>query len=224
MHKYIIIVAGGKGERMGENIPKQFLELNGKPILMHTIEKFYSTYPEAQIILALPENQFDFWEELCYKKEFIKIPHQIVVGGKTRFHSVQNALGLVKKEGIVAIHDGVRPLVSKTTIVNCFNAAEQHGNAILVVDVVDSLRHVNKTDNKAVKRSCYKIVQTPQCFQISLIKKAYQQEFTEAFTDDASVVEATGTKIHLVSGNKENIKITSPEDLIVAMAFIAEVK
>lgn len=222
MRKYVIIVAGGKGERMGKNIPKQFLELNEQPILMHTIRKFHSTYPEAQIILALPENQFDFWEELCYKKEFTNIPHQIVAGGQTRFHSVQNALALVNEEGIVAIHDGVRPLVSKTTIVNCFNAAEQHGNAIPVIDVVDSLRYVNKTENKAVKRSCYKIVQTPQCFQTSLIKKAYQQEFTDAFTDDASVVEATGTKIYLVSGNKENIKITSPEDLIVAKAFIAE--
>lgn len=209
---------------MGENIPKQFLELNGKPILMHTIEKFYSTYPEAQIILALPENQFDFWEELCHKKEFTKISHQIVAGGKTRFHSVQNALNLVKKEGIVAIHDGVRPLVTTETIVNCFNAAQQYGNAIPVVDVVDSLRHVNKTENKAVKRSCYKIVQTPQCFQTTLIKKAYQQEFTEAFTDDASVVEVAGTKINLVNGNKENIKITSPEDLIIAMAFIAAAK
>lgn len=220
MCKYAIIVAGGKGERMGENIPKQFLELNGKPILMHTIEQFYSTYPEAQIILALPENQLDFWEELCYKNEFTKIPHQIVAGGKTRFHSVQNVLALVNKEGIVAIHDGVRPLVSKTTIVNCFNAAQQHGNAIPVVDVVDSLRYINKTENKAVKRSCYKIVQTPQCFQTALIKKAYQQDFIDDFTDDASVVEATGEKIHLVSGNKENIKITSPEDLVVAEALM----
>ena len=201
MRKYVIIVAGGKGERMGKNIPKQFLELNEQPILMHTIRKFHSTYPEAQIILALPENQFDFWEELCYKKEFTNIPHQIVAGGQTRFHSVQNALALVNEEGIVAIHDGVRPLVSKTTI------------------VVDSLRYVNKTENKAVKRSCYKIVQTPQCFQTALIKEAYQQAFKEVFTDDASVVEALGTVIHLVEGNRENLKITSPEDLKIASLF-----
>lgn len=220
MRKYAIIVAGGKGERMGENIPKQFLELNGKPILMHTIEKFHSTFPELKIILALPENQFDFWEELCYKFGFTNISHEIIVGGKTRFHSVQNALNLVDEDGIVAVHDGVRPLVSKATIISCFTTAQQYGNAIPVVDVVDSLRYVNKTENKAVKRACYKIVQTPQCFQTALIKKAYQQEFTDAFTDDASVVEATGEKIHLVAGNKENIKITSPEDLVVAEALI----
>ncbi|PIQ16560.1 MAG: 2-C-methyl-D-erythritol 4-phosphate cytidylyltransferase [Flavobacteriales bacterium CG18_big_fil_WC_8_21_14_2_50_32_9] len=219
MRKYAIIVAGGKGERMGENIPKQFLELNGKPILMHTIEKFHSTFSDLKIILALPENQFDFWKELCYKYGFTNIPHEIVAGGTTRFHSVQNALALVDEDGIVAVHDGVRPLVSQDIIINCFKTAQQYGNAIPVVDVVDSLRHVTKTENKAVKRSCYKIVQTPQCFQTSLIKKAYQQEFVDAFTDDASVVEATGGKIHLVAGNKENIKITSPEDLVVAEAL-----
>ncbi len=220
MHKYAIIVAGGTGERMGQHTPKQFLKLAGKPILMHTIEKFYQTYPELKIILALPENQFDFWEELCFKYRFINIPHEVVAGGKTRFHSVLNALKLVNEEGIVAVHDGVRPLVSQDTIVNCFKTAQQHGNAIPVVDVVDSLRYVNKTENKAVKRACYKIVQTPQCFQSTLLKKAYQQPFLDEFTDDASVVEATGEKIHLVQGNKENIKITSPEDLTVAEAFL----
>ncbi|PKP48674.1 MAG: 2-C-methyl-D-erythritol 4-phosphate cytidylyltransferase, partial [Bacteroidetes bacterium HGW-Bacteroidetes-12] len=177
MHKYAIIVAGGTGERMGQHTPKQFLKLAGKPILMHTIEKFYQTYPELKIILALPENQFDFWEELCFKYRFINIPHEVVAGGKTRFHSVLNALKLVNEEGIVAVHDGVRPLVSQDTIVNCFKTAQQHGNAIPVVDVVDSLRYVNKTENKAVKRACYKIVQTPQCFQSTLLKKAYQQPF-----------------------------------------------
>ncbi|MBW6484154.1 MAG: 2-C-methyl-D-erythritol 4-phosphate cytidylyltransferase [Vicingaceae bacterium] len=220
MCKYAIIVAGGKGERMGNHIPKQFLKLNGKPILMHTIEKFHSTFPELKIILALPENQFDFWEELCYKFGFTNIPHEIVAGGKTRFHSVQNALKLVNENGIVAVHDGVRPLVSQHTIINCFKTALQLGNAVPVVDVVDSLRYVNKAENKAVKRACYKIVQTPQCFQTALIKKAYQQDFIEEFTDDASVVEAIGIKIHLVTGNKENIKITSPEDLVIAEDYL----
>lgn len=222
MHKYAIIVAGGKGERMGHNIPKQFLELAGKPILMHTIEKFYQTYPELKIILALPENQFDFWEELCIKYAFTNIEHQIVAGGKTRFHSVQNALALVNENGIVAVHDGVRPLVSKNTIIACFNAAQEFGNAIPVVDVIDSIRYINKAENKAVNRSCYKVVQTPQCFDTTLLKKAYQQDFNDTFTDDASVVEQMKVAIHLIQGNKENIKITSPEDLIVAAAFFTK--
>lgn len=222
MHKYAIIVAGGKGERMGATTPKQFLELAGKPILMHTIEKFRTTFQDIKIILALPENQFDFWEELCYKYGFTNIPHEIVPGGKTRFHSVKNALELVTEKGIVAVHDGVRPLVSKETIINCFSEAEKHGNAIPVIDVVESLRHVSKQEgiNKAVARSCYKIVQTPQCFTSESIKKAYQQEYNDHFTDDASVVEQLGQTIHLVDGNKENIKITSPADLKVAEAFL----
>ncbi|MGE0560297.1 MAG: 2-C-methyl-D-erythritol 4-phosphate cytidylyltransferase [Flavobacteriales bacterium] len=223
MHKYAIIVAGGKGERMGQNIPKQFLELAGKPILVHTIEKFYNTFPEIKIILALPENQIDFWEELCYKYGFTKIPHQIVAGGKTRFNSVKNALALVKNEGVVAVHDGVRPLVSAATITNCFEQAEKSGTAIPVVDVVDSLRFVSKQEqtNKAVARSCYKNVQTPQCFKSELLLKAYQQAFDETFTDDASVVEKLGHSIELVQGNIENIKITSPIDLIVAEALLS---
>lgn len=218
MPNYAIIVAGGKGERMGQHIPKQFLELNGKPILMHTIEKFHNTFPELKIILALPENQFVYWEELCYKYGFTKIPHQIVAGGKTRFDSVKNALKLITENGIVAIHDGVRPLVSATTIKNCFKQTEQSGTAIPVVDVVDSLRFVSKQDNtnKAVARSCYKSVQTPQCFTTEIILNAYEQDFDESFTDDASVVEKLGNKINLVEGNIENIKITSPIDIALA--------
>ena len=222
MHKYAIIVAGGKGERMGASTPKQFLKLSGKPILMHTLEKFKQTVPTIEIILALPENQFDFWEELCYKYEFVNTPHQIVKGGETRFHSVQNALNLIKEEGIIAIHDGVRPLVSPQTIETCFYEAEKSGNAIPVVDVVESLRHVSKQDktNKAVARSCYKLVQTPQCFTSEIILKAYKQEFDISFTDDASVVEKLGETINLVEGNKENIKITTAEDLLIAESFI----
>lgn len=223
MHKYAIIVAGGKGERMGQQLPKQFIELAGKPILMHTIEKFYQTFPQIEIILALPENQIDFWEELCYKYGFTKIPHQIVAGGKTRFDSVKNALALVKKSGIVAVHDGVRPLVSAETIQNCFAEAEKQSAVIPVVDVVDSLRFVSKQENtnKAVARSCYKNVQTPQCFKSELLLKAYEQDFDETFTDDASVVEKLGHSIELVQGNIENIKITSPIDLIVAEALLS---
>lgn len=224
MPNYAIIVAGGKGERMGQHIPKQFLELAGKPILMHTIEKFYNTFPQLKIILALPENQFDFWEELCYKYGFTNIPHQIVAGGKTRFDSVKNALALVKENGIVAIHDGVRPLVSTSTLYNCFKQAEQSGAAVPVVDVVDSLRLVSKQDetSKAVSRSCYKSVQTPQCFKTEIILKAYEQDFDETFTDDASVVEKLGYKIDLVEGNIENIKITSPFDIALAEVLMKQ--
>jgi len=222
MNKYAIIVAGGKGERMGGETPKQFLELNGQPILMHTIKKFKQTLPEIKIILALPGNQFDYWEELCYKYEFVTTPHQIVKGGETRFHSVQNALALVREKSIVAIHDGVRPLVNTQTIQTCFTEAEKLGNAIPVIDVVDSLRFVSKANktNKAIPRSCYKSVQTPQCFQSDIILKAYKQDYNSAFTDDASVVEQMGEEIHLVEGNRENIKITSIEDLKIATALL----
>lgn len=223
MHKYAIIVAGGKGERMGETTPKQFLELNGKPILMHTINKFRETYQDIEIILALPENQIDFWEELCVLHQFPFSPKRIAKGGKTRFESVKNALEKVESKSIVAIHDGVRPLVSSATIINCFKLAEEKGNAIPVIDIVDSLRHVSKQENtnKAVTRSCYKAVQTPQCFQSDIILKAYQQEFNPSFTDDASVVEKLGETINLVCGNTENIKITTQQDLLLAEALLS---
>lgn len=224
MHKYAIIVAGGKGERMGASTPKQFLELNGKPILMHTLEKFRETDPSIEIILALPENQIEFWEGLYHNYQLPKERHQIVKGGATRFHSVQNALKLVKKESLVAIHDGVRPLVSSETIERCFSEAEDKGNAIPVVEVVDSLRHYSEQDktNEAVSRSCYRIVQTPQCFTSELILRAYEQEFDELFTDDATVLESLGETINLVEGNRSNIKITTSEDIIIAEAFMKQ--
>jgi 2-C-methyl-D-erythritol 4-phosphate cytidylyltransferase len=224
MHKYAIIVAGGKGERMGASTPKQFLELNGKPILMHTLEKFRDTDPSIEIILALPENQIEFWEGLCHNYQLPKERHQIVKGGATRFHSVQNALKLVKKGSLVAIHDGVRPLVSSETIERCFSEAEDKGNAIPVVEVVDSLRHYSEQDktNEAVSRSCYRIVQTPQCFTSELILRAYEQEFDELFTDDATVLESLGETINLVEGNRSNIKITTSEDIIIAEAFMKQ--
>ena len=222
MHKYAIIVAGGKGERMGAKTPKQFLELNGKPILIHTLEKFKTTFPAIEIIVALPENQIEFWEGIFHSYKLPKVRHQIVKGGQTRFHSVQNALKLVKEESVVAIHDGVRPLVSPETIKRCFAQAEEYGNAIPVVEVVDSLRHYSKQEktNEAVSRSCYKIVQTPQCFTSELILSAYEQDFDKLFTDDATVVEKLGETINLVPGNRENIKITTAEDLVIAEAFI----
>jgi 2-C-methyl-D-erythritol 4-phosphate cytidylyltransferase len=215
MNKIAIIVAGGKGERMNADVPKQFLEINGKPILMHTLEAFMNFDASLQLILVLPAAQIDFWETLCEAHDF-SIPHQIVAGGQTRFHSVKNGLDVVKIPSLVAIHDGVRPLVSKDTIARCFDTAEKFGAAIPTMDSIESIRFVDANGSKSVDRTAYKMVQTPQVFDAELLKKAYEQEFSVLFTDDASVVEAMGVKVHLVEGNRENIKITTGFDLIVA--------
>jgi len=215
MNKIAIIVAGGKGERMNADVPKQFLEIKGKPILIHTLEAFMNFDASLQLILVLPVAQFEFWETLC-KKHALNIPHQIVTGGQTRFQSVKNGLDAVKVPAIVAIHDGVRPLVSKETISRCFDAAAKFGAAIPTMDSIESIRFVDASGSKSVDRNAYKMVQTPQVFDAELLKKAYEQEFSVLFTDDASVVEAMGATVHLVDGNRENIKITTEFDLIVA--------
>ena len=215
MNKTAIIVAGGKGERMNADIPKQFLEIKGKPILIHTLEAFMNFDASLQLILVLPAAQFEFWKTLC-KKHALNIPHQIVAGGQTRFQSVKNGLDAVKVPAIVAIHDGVRPLVSKETISRCFDAAAKFGAAIPTMDSIESIRFVDVNGSKSVDRNAYKMVQTPQVFDAELLKKAYEQEFSVLFTDDASVVEAMGITVQLVDGNRENIKITTEFDLIVA--------
>ena len=215
MNKTAIIVAGGKGERMNADIPKQFLEIKGKPILIHTLEAFMNFDASLQLILVLPAAQFELWETLC-KKHALNIPHQIVAGGQSRFQSVKNGLDAVKVPAIVAIHDGVRPLVSKETISRCFDAAAKFGAAIPTMDSIESIRFVDANGSKSVDRTAYKMVQTPQVFDAELLKKAYEQEFSVLFTDDASVVEAMGATVHLVDGNRENIKITTEFDLIVA--------
>lgn len=210
-----LIVAGGKGERMNADIPKQFLEINGKPVLMHTLEVFSEFNPAIRIVLVLPSYQFDFWTELC-KKHAFDVPHQVVAGGKTRFHSVKCGLEVIKTPALVAVHDGVRPLVNLQTISRSFNAAEEFAAAVPVVDLVDSIRQITAEGSVSVDRSGYKLVQTPQVFDGELLKRAYEQEFSSAFTDDASVVEAIGAKICLVEGNRENIKITTAMDLAIA--------
>ena len=218
-HKTAIIVAGGKGERMQAEVPKQFLILNGKPILMHTLEAF-SKYDNAMnIIVVLPESQKSYWKELCESHHFT-IKHQIANGGNTRFESVKNGLALTESNTIIAIHDGVRPLVSTHTIARCFEQAAITGSAIPTIDLVDSLRLTSPTGSESVDRSRYKLVQTPQVFDAELLKKAYGQNYSPLFTDDASVVEALGEKVSLVQGNIENIKITNPMDLQIAMALI----
>ena len=215
MSEFAIIVAGGVGTRMKSNIPKQFMLLKGKPILMHTIEAF-NKYP---ITLVLPENQHDSWRELCLQYSF-NIKHDIVSGGATRFQSVSNGLDNIPDQGTVAIHDGVRPLISKSIISESYKLASTHGNAIATVPLKDSIREISIHSNQAVDRSKYRLIQTPQTFDISLIKKAYQTEESPLFTDDASVLESDGHAIHLFEGSVSNIKITTPEDLRIAEAFI----
>lgn len=216
--KYVIITAGGKGIRMNSPLPKQFLTLRGRPVLMHTIEAFTGLSFDIQIILVLPSEQLSFWEELCREHRF-GIPHHVTTGGPARFHSVKNGLKLVPDHAVVGIHDGVRPLVSKAVIESTFRQAEKLGNAIPVVGITESVRMTENTFNKPINREQLRIIQTPQCFHASLIKKAYQTPFHESFTDDATVLEKSGARIYLSEGNKNNIKITTPEDLIIVEAL-----
>ncbi|MCE7994197.1 MAG: 2-C-methyl-D-erythritol 4-phosphate cytidylyltransferase [Roseivirga sp.] len=219
MQKYVVIVAGGSGTRMKREIPKQFIPVAGKPILMHTLQAFHNFSAEISIILVLPESQILGWKSLCAQYKF-DIPHKTTVGGETRFHSVKNGLSNISGGGLVAIHDGVRPLVSDQIILNSFAIAEQKGNAIAAIPLKDSIRWSNGIDNKVVNRNDYQLIQTPQTFQIALIKKAFDTAYDSGFTDDASVLEATGATINLIEGDYSNIKITTPEDLIVAESLL----
>lgn len=215
MVRYAILVAGGKGLRMGGDIPKQFLPIGGKPVLMRTIEVFREAYPDINVILVLPTSQQEYWRHLCKEYAF-RVPMQIADGGETRFHSVSNGLKLVpdEVEGVVGVHDGVRPFVSIETIRRCYDEAVGHGAVVPVVSVVETVRQLREDGTSfTVPRDDYKLVQTPQTFRISLLKAAYQQPFVPSFTDDASVVEALGKPVYLVEGNRENIKITTPADI-----------
>ncbi len=219
MKKYVIIVAGGCGKRMNSNLPKQFIELQGKPMLMYSIEKFAKAIPEINIIVVLSFSDRAQWQILCEKHNFTT-SFQLADGGETRFHSVKNGLAFVPENALVAIHDAARPLVDTQTITNAFEMAHQKGNACPAIPIQESIREVKNANNKAVDRNNYFIIQTPQCFQSSLIKKAFLQEYNPAFTDDASVLEVTGEKINLMDGNPENFKITTYLDLIIADVII----
>ena len=219
MKQSVIIVAGGKGLRMGSDLPKQFLPVGGKPVLMHTLEAFRKYDAMLQIILVLPREQQDFWKQLCEEHHF-SVEHLIADGGETRFHSVKNGLALVQAPGWVGVHDGVRPFVSIEVIRRCYELAQQYRAVIPVVDVVETLRHLTDAGSETVSRTEYKLVQTPQVFEVELLKQAYGQEFTPFFTDDASVVEAMGVPVHLAEGNRENIKITTPFDLKIGSALL----
>ena len=215
MKKHIIIVAGGKGLRMGGEIPKQFLPICGKPVLMRTLEAFHAYDSAIHIVLVLPVSQQAYWKELCAEYHFA-LPHDVADGGETRFHSVLNGLAKIEGEGLVGVHDGVRPFVSQEVIARCYEEAAEKKAVIPVVGVVETVRYLVDGESVTVPRDQYKLVQTPQVFDLALLRKAYHQEYTDMFTDDASVVEALGEKVHLVEGNRENIKLTTPFDLKLA--------
>ncbi len=222
MKRYVILVAGGSGSRMGVSLPKQFLSLAGKPILIHTLERFLDYSPDLQVILCLPADQFSYWNQL---RQQYPLPFSLPIietpGGASRFQSVRNGLQHITTDGLVAVHDGVRPFVPVSVISNSFTLAAEKGSAIAAVSAKDSIRLVhNDSTNEALDRSALRLVQTPQTFQISLLKKAFEQVESPLFTDDASVAEAAGYPIHLLEGSYENIKITTPEDLAFAEALL----
>lgn len=212
----ILIVAGGRGTRMGGPQPKQFLELAGRPVLMHTLEAFDRWDASARLIVVLPEDQIETWKRLCEAHVFGRI-HRVVAGGETRFHSVRNGLGAVASDGLIAVHDGVRPLVAPSVIAACFAAAADGGAAVPVVPVVESVREVDADGgSRPVDRTRLRVVQTPQVFRADVLRAAYRLPYDPRFTDDASVVEASGVAVRLVPGNRENIKLTTPMDLLLA--------
>ncbi len=219
-HEYAIIVAGGKGTRMKSQTPKQFLELDGLPVLMHTINVFFHYSESIRVILVLPEDDLKTWELLC-KKYIYQKPLTLAAGGDTRFQSVKNGLEKIsEKSGLVAIHDGVRPLVSEDIIAASFRLAAVHGSAVAAVRLKESIRKTDKDNTRAVDRSDYRLIQTPQTFDLSIVKNAYEIKEEPGLTDDASVVERSGHSISLFEGSYSNIKITTPEDMVVAEALL----
>jgi 2-C-methyl-D-erythritol 4-phosphate cytidylyltransferase len=217
--EYALIVAGGKGTRMKTSLPKQFLEIKGRPVLMHTIDAFYRYSDTMLVILVLPEEDQPTWEALCQQHAFTR-PLQIVAGGASRFQSVQNGLHHIQGPGLVAIHDGVRPLISEDIIAASFRLAAVHGSAVAAVRLKDSIRVTDQHHTRAVDRSLYRLIQTPQTFKIDLIQHAYALPEDATLTDDASVAERAGHTISLFEGSYDNLKITTPEDLIVAEALL----
>jgi 2-C-methyl-D-erythritol 4-phosphate cytidylyltransferase len=220
MKKYVLIVAGGKGERMQSKVPKQFLAVNGLPLLMHTMQAFYACDASFSFIIVLPSSHLDLWKQLCEEYRFT-MPHAVAEGGPARFHSVKSGLKLITDENsLVAVHDAARPLIKEELIKRVFADAERYGNAIPAVAVNESLRERSGVVSSAVSREHFVLVQTPQCFKTGLLKKAYLQAYREDFTDDASVLESDGAQIHLVDGQLPNLKVTSAEDLKMVAALL----
>lgn len=222
MKEYVVIVAGGSGLRMGSNVPKQFIKIDQKPIILYTIEAFLQYSPKIEIILVLPELEIEQWERIAEKHHF-SYEVQTCIGGNSRFQSVKNGLSCIPSgDGWVAIHDGVRPLIKPETIREAFQTAKAKGNAIIVTPLKESIREINQEKTIARDRSKFYLIQTPQIFNVGEIKAAYQTEETSDLTDDASVAENYGLSIHIVEGDYENIKITTPEDLILADALLKD--
>ncbi|RYE34050.1 MAG: 2-C-methyl-D-erythritol 4-phosphate cytidylyltransferase [Sphingobacteriaceae bacterium] len=222
MKYYAVIVAGGSGLRMQTELPKQFLLLNGKPVIMHTISAFFASNQKPEILVVLNKQHFGLWEDLCRKHSF-SIKHQLIAGGTTRFDSVKAALDLIEEESVIAIHDAVRPLIAPEIIAEAYETALQKGNAVVAVPSKDSVR-LKTSDNtsQSLNRSNIFLVQTPQTFRSKIIKKAYEQPYNEHFTDDASVVESAGEQIILLAGDQDNFKITYPTDLRLAEMILNE--
>lgn len=219
MKRYVVIVAGGSGTRMGTSTPKQFLLLNGRPLLMHTIESFDKAGCSGNIIVVLPQKETGQWQQLTETYNF-NTKHTVVAGGMTRSESVRNGLSHVPAESIVAIHDGVRPLASLELINRCFESAIETGNAIPAIPVVDSLRKIAGDKNTVADREVFRIIQTPQCFRSHELKKAYSQAGSHSFSDDATVFEKDGHAINLVEGERTNIKVTVMHDLMIASSIL----
>ncbi len=216
----MVVVAGGSGSRMQSDIPKQFIKLIGKPILMHTLERLMDFNHSMEIVLVLPQNQMDFWKQLCEEYNFT-VQYTLASGGSTRFESVKNGLAKIKGNCLVGVHDGVRPFVSNSTLESCFSIAEKYESAVPVTDAIESIRKVSGDSSESVDRQFYKMVQTPQVFSFAKLLKAYEQPYSNQFTDDASVFESAGFKIYLSHGNLENIKVTTPMDLLIGEALMS---
>lgn len=219
LKEYALIVAGGKGTRIRSAVPKQFIVVNGLPVLMHTVNAFFRYSEKITVILVLPEDDFTTWRSLCEKYSFSN-PLILQKGGDTRFQSVRNGLGSIQGEGLVAIHDGVRPLVSEDIIAASFRLAAVHQSAVAAVRLKESIRMTDQDNTQAMDRSRFRLIQTPQTFNVSLIREAYKMKEDQSLTDDASVAERSGHTISLFEGSYENIKITTSEDLLIAEALL----
>lgn len=220
MQEYAIIVAGGSGSRMKSDIPKQFLLIKHQPILMYTIKAFRAYSENLNIIVVLPEDQFEYWYQLCYEHSFTE-KYSLIPGGQTRFHSVKNGLESIDSlDGLIAVHDGVRPVISKEIIAESFKKAAQYGTAVVSVTLKDSIRSVETDSNKAEDRTKFRLIQTPQTFRLDWMRDAFSQPYQDGFTDCASVLESSGYPIRMIDGAYENIKITTPEDLRWAEIYL----
>lgn len=222
MEKHAIIVAGGTGDRMQSDIPKQFIPISGMPMLTYSIQTFYDSDPNTNIIVVIPSSKKELWRNLCKEFKF-DIPHQVVNGGETRFQSVKNGLDVINSDGMVAVHDGARPLITRVFIEKLYKYAEKNKTAIPALPIVESVRIVSAGKNKPFDRDSLRTIQTPQVFHIGLLKEAYKQEYKPSFTDDATVVESAGHEINLVEGHADNIKVTYPKDIKIATAILRRI-